>query len=67
MRMTEYARPLCCEQEMQQVYSHSVVPDLEPYVDENLSEQPVYVKSKKHKQELMRKAGVAERFGKGWF
>lgn len=66
MRMAEYTRARCCEQEMQRVYSYAVVPDLKPYVDQNLSEKPVYVRSKKHRQELMRNAGVSERYGKGW-
>jgi hypothetical protein len=66
MRMTEYKRPLCCEEEMQRIFTHSVVPDLQPYLDENIGTTPEYVKSKQHRKELMKKHGVYEKFGKGW-
>lgn len=66
MKMVEYKRPLCCEQEMQRVFNHMVVPDVEPYFDQNISHNGEYVKSKKHRQQLMKKHGVSEKFGKGW-
>lgn len=66
MKIADYKRPICCEQEMKRIYSYSVVKDLEPYLDENLGVEPTYVKSKKHRKELMRERGVQEKFGKGW-
>ena len=66
MKIAEYKKPECCGQPMKQILNYHVVGDLEPYFDENLSEQPVYVRSKKHRKQLMREAGVTEKFGKGW-
>lgn len=66
MKFEDWKRPLCCGDEMTQVYSHRVNPDLEPYLDPNLGEKPVYVKSKRHRRKLMKEAGVVERYGKGW-
>lgn len=48
------------------ISSYSVVGDLEPYLDQNLGEKPVWVKSKQHRAELMRRANVSEIYGKGW-
>lgn len=42
---------------------HAVVPDVEPYFDDNLE---AYVKSKQHRRALMRERGVDEKIGKGW-
>jgi len=57
-----------CETRMAKLVttSYNVVGDIEPYVDENLASEPVYVKSKQHRQTLMREHGVAEKYGKGW-
>jgi hypothetical protein len=40
-----------------------VVPDLEPYYDENLEK---YIKSKRHRKQVMREQEVCESYGKGW-
>lgn len=45
---------------------YSVHRDLKPYLDEHIAENPVWVKSKKHREELMKKHGVYESHGKGW-
>lgn len=54
--------PLCCGQPMPKFFTgHSVIPDLEPYIDEHLADRPVLVKSKKHKKQLMKEHNVRER------
>lgn len=68
MKLADYKAPECCSQPMKQVIgNYHVVGDLEPYMDENLSDQPVYVRSKKHRRQLMKEAGVVEKFGKNWW
>ena len=68
MKLADYKKPDCCDQPMKQIIgNYHIVMDLKPYLDENLSEQPVYVRSKKHRRQLMQEAGVTEKFGKGWF
>lgn len=67
MRLADYKAPDCCGQKMKQVLgNYHVVKDIEPYLDENLGDQPVYVKSKKHRKQLMKEHGVMEKYGKGW-
>jgi hypothetical protein len=67
MKIAEFKAPVCCDFEMTQVLgSYSVVPDLEPYLDPHIGTEPVYVKSKQHRKELMKQYGVSEKFGKGW-
>lgn len=59
--------PICCGKVMKRVISrYNVVGDLDPYLDENLGDKPVWVKSKKHRERLMKEHGVYEKFGKGW-
>lgn len=59
--------PHCCNQEMRRIISgYRVVSDLDPYLDENLGDKPVWVKSKKHRERLMKEHGVSEKYGKGW-
>jgi len=43
---------------------HSVVGDMEPYYDENLQ---IGIKSRKHRERVMREQGVSEKIGKGWY
>lgn len=40
--------------------------DLEPYLDWHIGKEPVYIKSKKHRQAVMKREGVSEAYGKGW-
>lgn len=57
--------PLCCGKPMQkQLGGHRVIGDMEPYYDENLES---VVKSRKHRQQVMREQGVYEKVGKGWY
>lgn len=43
---------------------HNVAPDLHPYYDENLQ---VGIKSRKHREQVMKSQGVSEKIGKGWY
>lgn len=67
MRLADYKVPDCCGQRMKQIISCGIIGDLEPYVDEHMTYEPVLVKSKKHKRELMKEHEVSERFGKNWW
>jgi len=40
--------------------------DLEPYMDQHIGEHPTYIKSKKHRQQVMKENGVVEKLGKNW-
>ena len=67
MKLADYKPPECCGQKMKQVIgNYHVVPDLEPYLDENIGKEPTWVKSKKHRRQLMKENGVMEKYGKGW-
>ena len=63
-------RHLCakCGAPMRRLIStnYSVHGDLEPYLDYEMSSKPVPIKSKKHRERMMKKHGVAELIGKGW-
>ena len=37
-----------------------ISPDLEPYWDENMGQDPVYVKSKQHRKQLMGERGLVD-------
>lgn len=68
MKLADYKSPDCCGQAMKHVLgNYSVIPDVEPYLDENIGNEPTWVKSKKHRRQLMKEHGVQEKFGKGWF
>ena len=43
--------------------SYRVIPDFEPYYDENLQ---TGIKSKQHRKKVMKEQGVSEAYGKGW-
>ncbi len=51
---------------MRIITSSKVIGDIEAYVDENIAPEPVVVKSRQHREKLMRKHGVYEKYGKGW-
>jgi putative FmdB family regulatory protein len=57
--------PQCqCGGETKKIIStYRVHGDMEPYLDENLD---TYIKSKQHRQQVMREKGVTEGYGKGW-
>jgi putative FmdB family regulatory protein len=46
--------------------NYNVVNDLEPYVDREISGEPIYVRSKQHRAKLLREHDLVERIGKGW-
>jgi len=53
-----------CKVEMQRVIGgHAVVPDLQPYFDDNLQ---CGIRSKQHRHQVMREQGVYEKFGENW-
>ncbi len=59
--------PECCGKSMSRVIgNYSVIPDMEPHVEYNMTEKPVWVKSRKHHERLCREHGVTPKFGKGW-
>lgn len=67
MKLADYKAPDCCGQKMKQVLgNYSVIRDVEPYLDINLTDKPVWVKSKQHRKKLMQEYGVTEKFGKNW-
>lgn len=67
MKMSEFQVPICCDKEMKQrIGNYMVIGDIEPYMDQHLGSEPVWVKSKKHRERLMKQHGVQEKFGKGW-
>lgn len=63
--------PKCemCGGETKKILSFSsVVPDFQPYLDPNIGgPDGVWVKSKQHRKQLMKKYGVEEKVGKGWW
>ncbi len=66
MKVSEYKKPSCCGQEMKRIFSYAVVKDVDPYVDYDIGDKPVVVKSKQHRKELMKKFGVEEKYGEKW-
>ena len=42
---------------------HRVIGDMQPYFDDNLQ---TYVKTRQHRQQVMREQGVSEAYGKNW-
>lgn len=57
--------PRCeCGGETQKIIAASRVHgDMEPYYDDNLE---THIKSRQHRQQVMREKGVVEGYGKGW-
>ena len=35
-----------------------IIPDIEPYLDENMGHEPVWVKSRRHKMRLLKERGL---------
>lgn len=59
--------PICCDVVMRQILSVPFIHgDFQPYVDHNLTEKPIVVKSKQHRKALMKEHNVTEKIGKGW-
>lgn len=55
--------PVCNVKTVKIISGYSVVPDVQPYYDDNLQ---THIKSKQHRKKVMRDQGVSEKFGKGW-
>jgi len=49
-----------CGSQMQRLFSppKNIICDLEPYLDENIGHEPIYVKSKRHKRGLLKEKGL---------
>lgn len=56
----------CGAQTEKIISAYCVIPDLVPYLDENIGKEPTWVKSKQHRKQLMKEHGVIEKYGKGW-
>jgi len=54
---------LCDVLMIRQMGGHNVSPDIHPYYDDNLQ---IGIKSRQHRKQVMKEAGVYERYGKGW-
>lgn len=61
-----YDGPECHGMMKKVISSYRVIGDLEPYVDENMGESPVVVKSRKHREQLLKERGLYEKIGKNW-
>ena len=59
--------PECCGLPMRRLVTINfhVHGDLEPYLDENLGHDPVWVKSKKHREQLCKERGLIIKSPKG--
>jgi len=45
----------------------TVIGDMEPYFDENISQSGEWVRSRAHRRELMKRNGLVEAHGKNWY
>jgi len=51
-----------CGQPMTRLISPAhIIPDIEPYQDKEMGHEPVVVKSRQHKKQLLRERGLIER------
>lgn len=59
--------PECCGEKTRQHYgNYHVIGDIKPYLDENISDKPVWVKSRQHREQLIKENKVVELYGKNW-
>jgi hypothetical protein len=35
-----------------------IIPDIEPYVDDNMAHDPIYVRSRQHRNQLLKERGL---------
>lgn len=65
--MNRHDSPECCGKRTRRIIgNHSIIGDIKPYWDENISDKPVYVKSRNHKKKLLKEHGLYEIYGKNW-
>lgn len=38
----------------------NITPDIEPFMDENLGHQPIYIRSRRHQKEMLREKGLVQ-------
>lgn len=67
-KISEITRECGCGGEMKRLITtnFSAVSDLEPYLDPHIGKEPVWITSRKHRQQVMKREGVYELVGKGW-
>lgn len=46
---------------------YAVHGDVKPYIDENIAKNPVLVKNRRHREQLMKENGLSESYGRGWY
>ena len=58
-----------CDRKMNRLITRNfnVNPDIQPYLERNLSHQPIWIKSNQHKRELCKQHEVYEKFGSKWY
>ena len=51
-----------CDSVMTRLFplSVNISPDIQPYIDEHMGKDPVYVKSRKHKKQLLKERGLVQ-------
>ena len=52
--------------ERQFTIHYTAISDMKPYLDEHIGDQPIWIKSRKHRQQVMKETGVYEAYGRGW-
>lgn len=67
-KIEEETQECDCGGEMKRLIttSFSAHGDIDPYLDENIGREPVWIKSKKHRRQVMKREGVYESYGKRW-
>lgn len=61
-KIDEKELPCECGKMMKRLITtrYNVHPDFEPYLDEHIGTEPVWVKSKQHRKQLMKEYGVRD-------
>jgi putative FmdB family regulatory protein len=61
-RWDEYEKPCPeCGQPMTRLLPiPNIAPDIQPFLDENLGHEPVYVKSRRHHKQLLKDRGLVQ-------
>jgi putative FmdB family regulatory protein len=62
-KMDEQKSCTTCGKKMKRLFTGQVrvIPDITPYLDENISTTPILVKSRQHRKQLMKEHGLFER------
>ena len=67
-KMDETTKKCDCGAQMTRLITTRFTPisDLEPYLDPHIGKEPRWIKSRQHREKVMREEGVYEASGKGW-